>query len=120
MDDLKLCESDYRFMCVVWDAAPVASGELVRLCADRLGWKKSTTYTVLKKLGQRGFLRNCDGVVSALVPKERVLTFESGYVVDRTFGGSLPAFVAAFARGRGLSEKDVFELQRMIDEARKG
>jgi len=120
MEDLKLCESDYRFMSVVWDAAPLPSGELVKLCADRLGWKKSTTYTVLKKLAGRGFLKNEGGTVEALVPRDRVQAFESGYVVDRTFGGSLPAFVAAFTRGRGLTSQDADELQRLIDKCRKG
>ncbi len=118
MEDLRLCESDYRFMSVVWDAEPVPSGELVRLCADKLGWKKSTTYTVLKKLAERGFLKNENAVVTALVPRERVEVFESGYVVDRAFGGSLPAFVAAFTRGRKLTEQDADELQRLIDKSR--
>ena len=71
MDDLKLCDSDYRFMSVVWESEPVGSGQLVRLCQDRLGWKKSTTYTVLKKLCDRGFLKNEGSVVSALVPGSR-------------------------------------------------
>ncbi len=118
MEDLRLCESDYRFMSVVWDAEPVPSGELVRLCADKLGWKKSTTYTVLKKLAERGFLKNENAVVTALVPRERVEVFESGYVVDRAFGGSLPAFVAAFTRGRKLTEQDADELQKLIDKSR--
>lgn len=120
MQDLKLCESDYRFMSVVWDAAPVSSGELTKLCADKLGWKKSTSYTVLKKLAERGFVQNENATVTALVPRERVQAFESGYVVDKAFGGSLPAFVAAFTRGRRLTDREADELQRLIDEARKG
>ena len=117
MDDLKLCDSDYRFMSVVWESEPVGSGQLVRLCQDRLGWKKSTTYTVLKKLCDRGFLKNEGSVVSALVPREQVEVFESGYVVDRSFGGSLPALVAAFLRGKKLSQQEAEELRRMIEEA---
>lgn len=119
MNDLKLCESDYRFMSVVWDCAPVSSGTLVRLCQDRLGWKKSTTYTVLKKLAEKGFLKNENSTVSALIPREEVQIFESGYVVDKAFGGSLPAFVAAFTRGRSLTAAEADELQRLIDESRK-
>lgn len=119
MNDLKLCESDYRFMSVVWDCAPVSSGALVRLCQDRLGWKKSTTYTVLKKLAEKGFLKNENSTVSALIPREEVQIFESGYVVDKAFGGSLPAFVAAFTRGRSLTAAEADELQRLIDESRK-
>ncbi len=118
MEDLKLCESDYRFMSVVWDAAPLPSGELVKLCEEKLGWKKSTTYTVLKKLAQRGFVKNEDATVTALVPRERVQAFESGYVVDKTFGGSLPAFVAAFTKGRRLTDREADELQKLIDQSR--
>ena len=120
MDDLKLCDSDYRFMSVVWDSEPVSSGQLVRLCQDKLGWKKSTTYTVLRKLCDRGFLKNEDSVVSALVPREQVEVFESGYVVDRAFGGSLPAFIAAFTKGRRLTDQEADEIQRLIDDSRRG
>lgn len=119
MNDLKLCESDYRFMSVIWDCAPVSSGTLVRLCQDRLGWKKSTTYTVLKKLAEKGFLKNENSTVTALIPREEVQIFESSYVVDRAFGGSLPAFVAAFTRGRPLTAQEADELQRLIDDSRK-
>ena len=118
MDDLKLCDSDYRFMSVVWESEPVGSGQLVRLCQDRLGWKKSTTYTVLKKLCDRGFLKNEGSVVSALVPREQVEVFESGYVVDRSFGGSLPAFVAAFGSRRRLTDSELDELERLVESMR--
>ena len=120
MDDLRLCDSDYRFMSVVWNSQPVGSGQLVRLCQDRLGWKKSTTYTVLKKLCDRGFVQNRDATVTALVDREQVEVFESGYVVDRAFGGSLPAFIAAFTRGRGITRQEAEEIQRLIDTSRKG
>ena len=120
MDDLRLCDSDYRFMSVVWDSQPVGSGQLVRLCQDRLGWKKSTTYTVLKKLCDRGFVQNRDATVTALVDREQVEVFVSGYVVDRAFGGSLPAFIAAFTRGRGITRQEAEEIQRLIDSSRKG
>ena len=119
MNDLKLCESDYRFMSVVWDSAPVSSGALVRLCQERLGWKKSTTYTVLKKLADKGFLKNEDSTATALIPREQVQIFESGYVVDKAFGGSLPAFIAAFTQGRKLTAQDADKIQRLIDASRK-
>ena len=119
MNDLKLCESDYRFMSVVWDSAPVSSGALVRLCQERLGWKKSTTYTVLKKLADKGFLKNADSTVTALIPREQVQIFESGYVVDKAFGGSLPAFSAADTQGRKLPAQEADEIQRLIDANRK-
>lgn len=119
MNDLKLCESDHRFISVVWDHEPLTSSQLVKLCQEKLGWKKSTTYTVLKKLGEKGFLRNENSVVSALIPREQVQTFESGYVVDRAFGGSLPAFIAAFTKGRTLTEQEALEIQRLIDQSRR-
>lgn len=119
MNDLKLCESDYRFMSVVWDCAPVSSGELVRLCQQKLGWKKSTTYTVLKKLSEKGFLKNESSTVTVLIPREEVQIFESGYVVDKAFGGSLPAFIAAFTKDRKLTRQEAEEIQRLLDQSRK-
>lgn len=120
MQDLKLCESDHRFMSVVWAHEPVPSGQLVQLCAQQLGWKKSTTYTVLKKLCEKGFLQNEGAVVTALIPREQVQTFESGYVVDHAFGGSLPAFIAAFTNSRRLTQQEAEEIQRLIDQSREG
>lgn len=120
MENLKLCESDYRFMMVVWDHEPVPSGRLVKLCAERLGWKKPTTYTTLKKLCQKGFLQNEDTIVTAKVGRGQVQSFESGYFVDRAFSGSLPNFIAAFTRGRSLSDEEADEIQRLIDASRRG
>ena len=120
MDDLKLCDSDYRFMSVVWESEPVGSGQLVRLCQDRLGWKKSTTYTVLKKLCGKGLVSNENATVSVLVPRQEVTAAESAAFVDRTFGGSLPGFVAAFLGGRKLSAKEAEELKRLIDAHKEG
>ena len=120
MRELKLCESDHRFMAVVWENEPLTSGELVKRCEERLGWKKSTTYTVLKKLSERGFLQNENSVVTSRIPREQVQTFESSYVVDNTFGGSLPAFIAAFTKGRTLTEEEAREIQRLIDQNREG
>ena len=120
MDELKLCESDYRFMNIIWEHEPVPSGRLVALCLEKLGWKKSTTYTVLKKLCEKGFARNEDAVVSSLVPKDRVQAYESEYFVERTFGGSLPAFLTSFFDGRRISKKEAEELIRLIDEHKEG
>ena len=116
MDSWKLCDSGYRFMNVVWDSAPVPSGELVALCARQLGWKKSTTYTMVKKLAQKGLLRNENAVVTALVPREDVQAEESAAFVERTFGGSLPAFMG----GRSISDEEAKQIQALIDEHRKG
>lgn len=113
---IKLCDSDFYFMGVVWDAEPVRSGELVRLCSERLGWKKSTTYTQIKKLQEKGFLKSEDAVVTALVSREEVQKEESDYFVERTFGGSLPGFLAAFMKGRTITQQEAEQLKRMIEE----
>lgn len=119
MEGLKLCESDYRFMCVIWDNEPVASGKLVELCENELGWKKSTTYTTLKKLCEKGFTQNKDTVVSALVKKEEAVAFASDHFVEHTFGGSLPQFLVAFLGDKKLSGKEAEELKKLIDEHAK-
>ncbi len=115
----KLCDSDYRFMCIVWDSAPVNSGELVTLCKEKLGWKKSTTYTVIRKMQEKGYIDNQNATVTVLIPKKQVQAEESAYFVERTFGGSLPGFVAAFLGGRKISEEEARLLKQMIDAHRE-
>ena len=115
MEDFK-CESAFRFMSVIWDAAPVQSGELVKLCSQRLGWKKPTTYTTLKKLCERGFAKNEDTIVTSLVPREQVQAYESNRFVERTFAGSLPGFLVSFLGGRTLSQQEAEQLKKLIDE----
>lgn len=116
MENLKLCDSDYRFMTVVWANAPIGSGRLVEVCSKKLGWKKSTTYTTIKKLCERGFIQNENAVVSVLISKEEVQTVETDYFVDRTFEGSLPQFIAAFLGDRKISKKEAEEIKRLIEE----
>lgn len=116
MEHLKLCESDYRFMSVIWDHEPVPSGKLVELCSQRLGWKKPTTYTTLKKLCEKGFAKNENTVVSSLVPREQVQAYASEHFVAHTFAGSLPGFLASFLGGKTISEREAEELKRLIDE----
>lgn len=117
MEEKKLFDSEYRFMNLVWDHEPVKSTELVRLCASAWGWKKSTCYTVLKKLIGRGFLKNEQAVVTSLIPREEVQKQESEAVVDKSFDGSLPAFVTAFLTDRKLTGKEAEEIRRMIERA---
>ncbi len=117
MEEKKLYESEYRFMNIVWEREPLKSTELARLCGERLGWKKSTCYTVLKKLVERGFVENENAVVRALVSREEVQRYESGTVVDKNFDGSLPAFVTAFLKDRKLTKKEAEELKEMIEKA---
>ncbi len=116
MNDLKLCESDYRFMSIVWDNEPITSKRLVELCGEGLGWKKSTTYTVLKKMTEKRFAKNENALVSSLVKREDVQKSASEHFVEHTFQGSLPHFLAAFFQGKKLSEKEAAELKSLIDE----
>ena len=113
--ELKLCESDFRFMCIVWNNEPVSSHDLVVKCADELGWKKSTTYTVLKKLSEKGFAKNENSVISSLVPKGEVQQYASNQFVENSFGGSLPTFLASFFNGKKISDKEAEELKSLID-----
>lgn len=119
MEELRLCNSDYRFMMIVWDHAPVGSGELVRLCQEQLGWKKSTTYTEIKRLCEKGLLKNEKAVVEPLVTREAVQAQESDAFVERTFSGSLPGFLTAFLGGKKLSDKEAEELKELIDNYRE-
>lgn len=120
MENLKLCDSDYRFMLIVWEYAPVNSGELVRLCREKLGWKKSTTYTQIKKMCDKGYIENTNATVKVLISKERVQADESVYFVERTFDGSLPEFLTAFLGGKTISEKEAEKIKKMIDASVKG
>lgn len=120
MEKGKLCDSDYRFMTIVWEHAPIGSGELVRLCRETLGWKKSTTYTVIKKLCEKGYIASENAVVSVKVPRDQVQAQESAYFVERTFGGSLPGFLAAFLGDRKLDAKEVKELENLIAAHKEG
>ena len=119
MENLKLCESDYRFMTVIWDNEPVASGKLVELCAEKLGWKKATSYTTLKKMSEKGFAKNENTIVSSLIPREEVQSYASEHFVEHTFRGSLPGFLAAFLGDKTISEKEAAELKRLIDAHRE-
>lgn len=115
----KVFESEYRFCLILWEHEPVKSSELVALCKEQLGWKPTTTYTVIKRLSDRGVLVNENTIVRALVTKEQVQTAELNEMMEKTFEGSLPAFVAAFSRHRKLSEKELDVVQKMIDDYRK-
>lgn len=116
VEQLKLCDSDYRFMCVVWEHAPLGSGELVKLCNEILGWKKSTTYTTIKKLSEKGYIKNEHAVVSVLIEKERVQIEESNYFIERNFGGSLPGFLTAFLGGKRISREEAERIKEIIDK----
>ena len=120
MDLPKIHESEYRFCLILWKHEPVTAAELAKLCRERLGWKRTTTYTVIKRLGERGVLKNKNGAVTSLISKDEAQAFEIDELVEKKFEGSLPAFVAAFTRRHALSEEELDEVQRMIDRIRKG
>ena len=115
MEVPKIFESEYRFCEILWENEPVTSSELVRLCRERLEWKKSTTYTVIRRLSERGVLKSEDAVVTSLVSREDAQSAESTGVVERTFSGSLPSFIAAFTRKKNLSRQEIDEIQKIID-----
>ena len=119
MSTPKIFESEYRFCLILWEHEPVKSSELVRLCQEQLGWKATTTYTVIKRLSQRGVLTNEHTVVRSLVSRDQVQTAEIDELVEKKFGGSLPAFVAAFTRGRRLSREEIDQMQEMINRYRQ-
>ena len=114
METPKSFDSELRFFEILWEHQPVRSSELAHLCAEKLGWKKSTTYTVIKRLTERGVVQTEDAVVTALVSRDQVQRAESRAFVERNFSGSLPGFLNAFVGGRGLSAEEADELRRMI------
>ncbi|MBQ1207262.1 MAG: BlaI/MecI/CopY family transcriptional regulator [Lachnospiraceae bacterium] len=120
METPKVFESEYRFCLILWEHEPIKSSELVRLCSEQLGWKPTTTYTVIKRLSERGVLKNENTVVTALVTKDDVQAAEIDELVEKKFEGSLPAFIAAFTKHRRFSQRDIDEMQRMIDRYRRG
>ena len=115
MDERKLGPVELRFAELIWENAPISSGELVKLCARELEWKKSTTYTVLKKLCEQGLFQNQGGTVTVLVSRQDYQARQSKQFVADTFSGSLPAFLAAFAQGAPLSQKDIADIRALID-----
>ena len=120
MDTPKIFESEYRFCLIMWEHEPITASELVKLCQEQLGWKRSTTYTVIKRLCERGVLKNENSTVTALISKEEAQEREINELVEEKFQGSLPAFVAAFTKRQDISNEELDEVQRMIDRIRKG
>lgn len=120
MEDYRLGVVETRFAELIWAHEPLTSGELVKLCAKELEWKKSTTYTVLKKLCDRGIFQNQDGLVTSVLSQKEFQSRQSRRFVEDTFSGSLPAFIAAFAEGGELSDQELLEIRRMIDSYEGG
>ena len=115
METPKIFESEYRFCLILWENEPVGSTELVKLCKDQLGWSKATTYTVIRRLAERGIVKNENAVVTALISKEEAQASRLNEMVEETFEGSMPAFIAAFSRSKKLSSREVDQLKQLID-----
>ena len=119
MSDIELAAVQERFADIVWANEPIASGDLVKVCAEELNWKKPTTYTVLRKLCEKGLLQNVDGIVTSLMSKEEFYSAKSEQIIEDSYDGSLPAFIAAFTSRKKLSKKEVDEIQKLIDGFKK-
>lgn len=119
METPKIFESEYRFCLLLWEHEPIKSKELVALCREKLDWKPTTTYTVIKRLSERGVVKNENTIVTSLVSREEVQASESDFVIEQKFNGSLPAFVAAFTKHHALSEKDISDIQGMLEAYRQ-
>lgn len=119
MEEIKLGVVESHFADIIWQNEPLSSGELVKLCEAELKWKKPTTYTVLRKLCERGIFQNQDGQVTSLISRQEFYAMQSERFVEETFEGSLPAFLAAFSSRKKLSEKEIAQIQQIIDDNRR-
>lgn len=120
MNEYKMTQSEARFADLIWLHEPIASGELVKLCEKEMDWKKSTTYTVLKKLCDRSIFQNENAIVSSLIKKDEFYARQSRRFVEDIFGGSLPKFLTAFIGGNNLSDRQAEELKKLIDQHKEG
>ncbi len=112
----KIFESEYRFCLILWKHEPINSTKLAKICREELGWSRTTTYTVIRRLSDRGVVKNENAVVTSLVSKEEVQAAEMDEMMEKTFEGSLPAFIAAFARRQKLSDAEIEEIRRIIEK----
>ena len=112
----KIHEGEYRFCLILWENEPIQSAQLAKLCNERLGWSRTTTYTIIRRLTDRGVVKSENAIVSAVVKKEEVQLSEMNELEEKTFEGSLPAFIAAFARRQKLSDEEIAALREMIEE----
>lgn len=119
MEQFKLYDAEFKFLSLVWELEPINSTELSRICLQRLGWKKPTTFNMIRKLAERGILRNENATVTALVKREQVQKYESEALVEKAFAGSLPAFLAAFLQGKKLTKQEAEEIKKMIEKVTK-
>jgi len=116
METPKVFESEYRFCLILWRNEPISSAKLAKLCNEELGWSRTTTYTVIKRLSDRGVVKNENATVTSLVSKEQIQEAEMDEMVNKTFEGSLPAFIAAFAKRQELTDAEIQEIRRIIEK----
>lgn len=116
MENLKLFDAEYKFMSIVWANEPVNSTELTRICERELGWKKPTTYSMIKKLCERGIMKNEKATVTTLIEREQVQKYEADILLNKVFDGSIPSFITSFLKDKTLSEKEAQEIKTMIEE----
>ncbi len=119
MGKCELFDAEYKFMDIIWELEPINSTELSKICHSKLGWKKPTTYNMIRKLSERGILKNENATVTALVKREQVQKYESEVLLEKAFDGSLPAFLATFLQDKKLSKKEAQEIKKMIEDAVK-
>ena len=119
MNEPKVFESEYRFLKILWEDEPISSGELVKKCFEKLSWKRTTTYTVIKRLSERGIVSNEKSVVTSLVSKEEIQDAEMGELIRNRFDDSVPSFLASFTRRQKLSDQEIDELKTLIESLRK-
>lgn len=119
MEEYKIFDAESKFLDIIWELEPINSTELAKVCFEKLGWKKSTTYTMIRKLAGRGILINENAIVSALIKKEQVQKYESETLLEKSFDNSLPTFIASFLKDKKLSRNEAEEIKKMIEEATK-
>ena len=119
MEKYKLFDAELKFMDIIWDIEPVSSTELAKISLQKLGWKKSTTYNMIRKLSERALLKNENAIVSALVKREQIQKYESEVLLKKNFDGSLPAFITTFLQDKTLTKKEAQDIKAMIEEATK-
>lgn len=111
----KIFESEYRFCLILWEHEPIKSTDLAKLCKEKLEWSKTTTYTVIKRLSERGVIKNENAIVTSIVSKEEAQQSELEELMDKKFEGSLPAFIAAFGKRQALSDAEIEEIRKIIE-----
>lgn len=119
MEEFKLYDAEYKFLDLIWEYEPINSTELSKVCFQKLGWKKSTTYTMLRKLSEKNILKNENATVTTLITREQVQKYESEVLLEKSFDNSLPAFIATFLKDKTLSNKEAENIIKMIEEATK-